>query len=60
VFDLLTLLAAWGDCPAPDPKLHCPDPIPCPADFDNTGDVGVFDLLFLLANWTTEPVPPPP
>ncbi len=24
---------------------------PCPADFDNTGDVGVKDLLFLLGAW---------
>ncbi len=24
---------------------------PCPADFDNTGDVGVKDLLVLLGNW---------
>jgi len=25
--------------------------IPCPADFDNSGDVGVNDLLFLLGTW---------
>ncbi len=25
--------------------------IPCPADFDDTGDVGVNDLLFLRGNW---------
>ena len=25
--------------------------VPCPADFDNTGDVGVNDLLFLLGTW---------
>ena len=24
---------------------------PCPADFDNSGDVGVKDLLFLLGAW---------
>ena len=24
---------------------------PCPADFDNSGDVGVKDLLFLLGTW---------
>ena len=24
---------------------------PCPADFDNSGDVGVKDLLVLLGNW---------
>lgn len=26
-------------------------PVPCPADFDNTGNVGVPDLLELLGNW---------
>ena len=26
-------------------------PDPCPADFDNSGDVGVKDLLALLGNW---------
>ena len=26
-------------------------PHPCPADFDNSGDVGVKDLLFLLGAW---------
>ncbi len=26
-------------------------PTPCPADFDNSGDVGVKDLLFLLGTW---------
>ena len=29
---------------------------PCPADFDNSGDVGVKDLLFLLGTWG--PCPP--
>ncbi len=29
---------------------------PCPADFDNSGDVGVKDLLFLLGAWG--PCPP--
>ncbi len=28
-----------------------PLPEPCPADFDNSGDVGVKDLLFLLGTW---------
>ncbi len=38
--DLLTLLAAWGPVPTPDPP-----------DFDGDGSVGVFDLLKLLAKW---------
>ena len=29
---------------------------PCPADLDNSGDVGIKDLLFLLGNWG--PCPP--
>ncbi len=40
VNDLLTLLAAWGPVPTPDPP-----------DFDGDGNVGVTDLLILLANW---------
>ncbi len=50
VFDLLDLLDAWGDCPAPCPPT-------CPADItDAVGGqpdcaVNVFDLLELLANW---------
>ncbi len=40
VFDLLDTLTAWGPCP-----------IPCPADFDLSGNVDVFDLLFVLSNW---------
>jgi hypothetical protein len=44
VFDLLELLAQWGECERPCPEI-------CPADFDDSGEVGVFDLLFLLANW---------
>ena len=28
-----------------------PPPVPCPADFDDSGDVGVKDLLFLLGAW---------
>jgi hypothetical protein len=46
VSDLLTLLAAWGVCPAGD----CPADIAPPDDGD--GDVNVSDLLLLLANWT--------
>ena len=38
--DLLTLLAAWGPMPTPDPP-----------DFDGDGYVGIFDFLELLANW---------
>ncbi|MCH8166171.1 MAG: hypothetical protein IH889_11235, partial [Planctomycetes bacterium] len=40
ILDLLTLLAAWGPCPAP-----------CPPDFDGSGTVDIFDLLTLIANW---------
>jgi hypothetical protein len=43
ITDLLTLLAAWGPCPAP-----CP---PCGADLDGDCQVGVTDLLVQLANW---------
>jgi len=42
VFDLLELLAGWGDCS---------DPNDCPADVDGDGMVNVFDLLDLLAAW---------
>lgn len=42
VFDLLELLAAWGDCD------DCED---CPADLDESCAVNVFDLLELLSNW---------
>jgi hypothetical protein len=44
VTDLLILLDAWGNCPAP--------PAECPADFDGTDTVDVADLLVLLSNWT--------
>jgi len=43
VFDLLDLLAAWGDCD--------PAPAPCAADITGDGTVNVFDLLDLLAAW---------
>ncbi len=33
---------------------------PCPADLDNSGDVGVKDLLILLAAWGPVPTPDPP
>ena len=38
--DLLTVLAAWGQCDGA-----------CPEDLDDSGDVGVKDLLFLLGAW---------
>ena len=38
--DLLTLLAAWGPVPTPDPP-----------DFDGDGYVGITDFLELLAHW---------
>lgn len=37
--DLLTLLGAWGPCPA------------CLADVNGDGNVGITDLLMLLADW---------
>ena len=40
IFDLLSLLAAWGPCDE------------CSADLDKDGIVGILDLLMLLANWT--------
>ncbi|MBT8486259.1 MAG: hypothetical protein HKO59_17445 [Phycisphaerales bacterium] len=42
--DLVTLLAAWGRCPAP--------PETCAADLDGSGVVNFTDLLLVLANWT--------
>ncbi len=39
IFDLLILLAAWGEAGSP-------------ADLNNDGVVGILDLLTLLANWT--------
>ncbi len=44
VFDLLDLLADWGDCPLP-----CPPSCNSDVNFDCT--VNVFDLLQLLADW---------
>jgi len=40
--DLLTLLAAWGEC----------GDGACPADFDGDGIVGPDDLVVLLAGWS--------
>lgn len=42
VIDLLTLIAAWGACPAGD----------CPGDLTGDAVVDVQDLLFMLARWT--------
>lgn len=44
VTDLLTLLAAWGPCPAP-----------CAADSNSDGNVNVTDLLTLLGAWGSCP-----
>lgn len=45
VTDLLSLLGAWGPCPAPCPPA-------CPADFDGDCTIGVTDLLKLLGFWS--------
>lgn len=45
--DLVTVLAAWGHCPAP--------PEPCPADVDADGTVDFDDLVAVLAAWTEGP-----
>ena len=45
ILDFLSLLAAWGPCPAPCPPS-------CVADLDGDCDVGITDFLLLLANWT--------
>jgi hypothetical protein len=37
----------------------CP-PSPCPADFDQSGDVNILDLLQLLSTWGRCPMPCPP
>jgi hypothetical protein len=43
--DFLSLLKAWGPCPAPCPPI-------CVADVDGNCTVGVNDFLELLKNWT--------
>jgi hypothetical protein len=47
VDDLLAVISAWGNCPAP--------PTACPANVVNTGTsagrVDVDDLLFIISNW---------
>jgi glucose/arabinose dehydrogenase len=42
--DLVLLLGAWGDCPAP--------PDPCPADVNDDGTVDTADLVMLIASWS--------
>lgn len=41
--DLLAVIAAWGDCPAP--------PASCDADINLDGSVNIIDLLIVVANW---------
>ena len=45
VDDLLMLINAWGQCPAP--------PEACPADLDGNLVVDVDDLLMVINNWST-------
>ena len=45
VSDLLAVISAWGNCPAP------PSPATCPADFNDDGVVNVTDLLTVISNW---------
>ena len=42
--DLQLLLDVWGPCPGPT--------LPCLADLDGDGQVGVIDLLIVLASWS--------
>jgi len=42
--DLLLVLSAWGNCPAP--------PAACATDLDGNGAVGFADLVIVLANWS--------
>ncbi len=43
--DLLTVISAWGSCPAP--------PAECPADVTGDHQVGIDDLLTVLGNWSS-------
>ncbi len=43
VTDLLNVIGAWGDCPAP--------PADCLADLNGDGVVNVTDLLTVIGNW---------
>ncbi len=45
--DLLSVLGAWGGCPAP--------PDACPDDVDASGAVGLDDVLAVLSSWTDAP-----
>ncbi len=48
VFDLLELLAHWGECEYERCFVMGP---PCKGDFNHDHQVDVLDLLFLLNNW---------
>jgi predicted outer membrane repeat protein len=43
VDDLVTVILAWGPCPAP--------PATCPADVNNSGSVDVDDLVAVILAW---------
>ncbi len=43
--DLILMLGAWGDCPAPE---NCHN---CHIDLDGDCTIGTSDLLILLGNW---------
>ena len=43
--DLILMLGAWGDCPAPE---NCHN---CHMDLDGDCTVGTLDLIILLGNW---------
>jgi hypothetical protein len=42
--DILAVIGAWGDCPAP--------PAECPADVNEDTFVNFADILVVIANWT--------
>jgi ligand-binding sensor domain-containing protein len=44
VDDLITVILAWGACPAP--------PQPCDADVNHDGTVDVDDLIMVILNWS--------
>jgi hypothetical protein len=44
VDDLITVILAWGACPAP--------PQPCEADVNHDGTVDVDDLIMVILNWS--------
>jgi sugar lactone lactonase YvrE len=43
VDDLIAVILAWGDCPAP--------PAPCPADVNDSGSVDADDLVMVILSW---------